>query len=329
MRNPLYILSNGTYLKKSGDYLIADKKGIQKISIPIETVSHIVKMGNSQISQQVIEFCSEKNIPIFFLSYGGKYYGGFFPPAHNIGKTQQQQYHIYFNHRLKFAKEIISNASLNKITVLKRYCVKDKSRSTELKQQIKSIQTLYNLIDKAENIDVIRGIEGSIAGEYFAGLRLCFKFLKLENREYNPPKNEINALLSFIYSLLYSELRQKCLEHGLSLFVGVLHEQNNLQEPLIYDLSETFKQWCDLFCLSLINTRQIQEVHFLKKENDNCFLNTYGKQIVVKEWEKRLHAVSFHKETNSQKSFRELLRYYVICYREAIEENLTMEKFLL
>lgn len=315
MKAPLYITSNNTIVRKSDEYLIIDRNG-RKIPVPSEGVSYIVKWGNSGISEQLLNFLSDKEVPIFRFSYGGKPSGTFLPPEHNIGKGRLKQYETYFNikKRLVIAKEFVRSAAHNKIALLKKY---------SQKEHAERIKTLMREIDKTENVESLRGVEGSIASAYFAGLKHCFKKFEFSGREYNPPKDEINALMSFSYAMLYAEIFSKIFEHGLCPYLGYLHEQNNGQQSLVYDISEVFKQNMDAFILSLINTNQIHDFHFNRKEDGACLLNTQGKNTFLKEWIAMLR--STNKKGMQKTSFSEIIRKEVIKLKQYLEDDVAYE----
>ena len=325
MRMPVYVTSNNTVIRKQGDYLLIDKKGSAKIPCPSEGVSYIIKWGNSKISEQVLNFLADKKVPVFRFSYGGKYCGIFLPPEHNIGKSRLNQYNTYFDKekRLFLAKEFVKTASLNKIKVLRKYYYKNKYE--QLKKSVDKIKVLIKKVEKAKDVECLRGFEANIAKQYFGGLRKCFKFFKFGKRVYHPPKDEVNCLLSFGYALLYSEVLSKVFEHGLCPFLGFLHEQNGVQEPLVYDVAEVFKQKIDLFVLDLINSGFVKDGFFNKKVDGACLLNTYGKNFVLKKWIAFLRRTSFDKVTDDRISFVEVVRKEVVKLKHFLDDGVVYE----
>lgn len=326
MKYPIYITSNNTYLRKSKEYLIVGKNN-EKIPCPSESITYIVKYGNSQISEQLLNFLSDKGIIVFRYSYGGKFNGIFLPPENNIAKIRLKQYAAYFDidKRLFLARQFIIAATKNKIKVLKLY---QSRKKLDLDNNIVKIRSILKKLVKAENIESIRGYEGIIAREYFNGLKSCFKYYEFTGREYQPPKDEINALLSFAYSLLYSEIYCKINEHGLSVFCGYLHEQNNNQRPLVYDISEVFKQKIDLFILSMVNNNECKDYYFNKKPDKSCLLSTRGKQEFLKKWNDYLKKTIKLDEIDISKY--ELIRKEVIKLKNYLEgDDESYEGYLL
>lgn len=311
MQLPIYVTSNNTVIRKSGNHLIIDKD--KKIPCPAQNISYIIKYGNSKVSEQVINFLAINNIPIFRFTYGGKFCGMFIPPENNIGKIRLKQYEHYFdnNKRMKIAKLFISGSTQNKITILKKYNYRLKSN--ELKKIIEQIKILLSELDKVKNIEELRGKEGIITKYYYDGLRKVInsKYVFGE-RIYHPPKDEINCLLSFGYSLLYCEIYSKLMEHGFDCFLGYIHEQNDDQHPLVYDISELYRNRIDSFLLSFVNNNQLKDFFFNKKPDGSCLLSTIGKNFILKEWNKLLVETSFDKDIDYLRSFQELIRKEVL-----------------
>jgi len=326
MRVPIYVISNDTFVRKAGNSIIIDRKG-NKIPCPAEGISYIVMYGNSQISNQVLNFCAEKKILIFRFSYGNKYNGMFLPPESCIGKIRENQYKYYFDDekRLTLAKSFVKTSAYNKLYVLKKH----KNKGKDLKEEIGKIKEFIKNIDDVNSVESLRGVEGSIANIYFDGLKRCLKYYIFKTREYNPPKDEFNCLLSYCYALLYCEIASKLYEHGFDIFRGYLHEQNDDAKALVYDLSEVFKQKVDLFILELINKREIKKEFFNKKDDGSCFLDTYGKNFILKKWIALLRDTKFDEELDKPISWMEYIRKEVIKLKHHLEDDIIYKGFLL
>jgi len=322
MKAPIYLVSNNTVAYKSGDYIIVDRAG-SKIPLPPESVSYVVKYGNSRLSEATLNFLADKGVPVFRFSYGNRYAGVFLPPETNIGKGREVQYRAYFNisRRLQLVRVLLCCAARQKIVVLRQYSYSNKIEKECKENSITFIKKQIIKIEEESDIDTLRGLEGSIAHAYFSALRCVIKYFKFEKREYNPPKDEVNTLLSFAYSLLYSEILHKVYEHGLCPFRGYLHEQNNQAHPLVYDLSEMFKPQIDRFVVKIINLNQLKDFHFAKKPDGNCLLSTQGKAFFLAEWMKFLRGTKLSDERKRPVSFSETIRQQVILFRQSLEKD--------
>lgn len=314
MKGPIYIASNNTIVRKSGDYLIIDHNG-RKIPCPSEGISYIVKFGNSAVSDQLLFFLSRKRVShISYYTYGGYRYGTFVFPETCIGKSREKQDDAWYdrNRRLLLAKEFIISAANNRLSILRKYNIKN----SFIKEQIKAASSV-------ESVEALRGIEGTMAASYFEDLKHCFKQFSFSGREYHPPKDPINALLSFSYDMLYEEIMNKVHEHGFDQFRGFLHEQNNNQWPFVYDISEVFKQNVDAFVMNLVNMKIIKDFHFNRKEDGACLLDTAGKDVFLKHW------IAFLRQTQARgimkTSMSEIIRKEVFKLKAFFENGVKYE----
>lgn len=328
MKGPIYLTSNNTIVRKSGDYLIIDHNG-RSDSCPSESISYLVKFGwgsinskdkkfhSNTISDQLLFYLSKKKLShISYYTYGGYRYGTFVFPETCIGKSRERQNDAFYDsdRRLFLAKEFVISAANNKLSILKKYGIKNKF----IKEQIKAVSS-------AESVEVLRGTEGTIAASYFEDLKHCFKQFSFSGREYHPPKDPINALLSFSYDMLYEEIMNKVHEHGMDPFRGFLHEQNNNQWPLVYDISEVFKQNVDAFVMNLVNIKIIKDFHFNRKEDGACLLDTAGKDVFLKHW------IAFLRQTQSRgmmkTSMSEIIRKEVFKLKAFFEDGVKYEGY--
>jgi len=301
MKTPVYLIRNESFLRKRGNNLIVVDRG-REFPVPINSIDYIVRNGNSQITSQVFNHLGNNSIPVIMTTWGGKMVGIFYPPETNFNKYRQEQYLACSNPemRLKIAKMIILAGLNNK-------------RCHALKLGY-DIYINDSIIQKCKSQQEVMLYEARITKKYYKILASSLKKWEFKTREYNPPTNEINALISFSYSLLYSEIACKCYEHGLCPFMGFLHEMNDKSFALIYDISEIFKPAVDNFILELINQDYLNDNHFLHYDK-SCFINNVGKDIVIKEW------FCFIRKTYivSEKlvSFREIIRREVLKIRDA------------
>lgn len=305
MKTTLYFTKNGAKLEKRKESIIAFCEGKRQV-FPLEIVDKIILFGNIHITSNLLTELSYRHIPIFYYSYGGRYKGVFIPKEKNVNKVRLFQYKTYFDkkRRLDLAIQIITIASKNKLTILKRYYKKHK----EIKTKIEKITNLIKKIKDCKSIESLRGFEGNITKEYYSCFNTIFKKYKFDERIRDPPNNEINSLLSFGNIVLYNEITNLIYETGLDMFLGFIHEQNGVKSSLSLDISELFKQCLiDSIIFELINNNQINDKHFNKKE-DICMLNNFGKQLFLRKYEKKLQSTFLYKKLKEYKSYKESIR---------------------
>ena len=163
---------------------------------------------------------------------------------------------------------------------------------TELAQVSAELKSSLHTLRRAQSLDEMRGIEGNAAHLYFA---LFDQFIlqnkaefSLEGRLKRPPLDRVNAMLSFLYTVLAHDCASALEGVGLDAYVGFLHRDRPGRESLALDLMEELRSlFVDRLVLTLINNRIIQPEHFEKKENGAVWLSDTGRKVVLKEWQDR------------------------------------------
>lgn len=307
MGQTIYFTKNGIKLEKRRNSIFAVGNE-EKRYYPLEQIDKIVLFGNIFVSNPLLNDLSYRNIPIYYYSYGGRFKGVFIPPEKNINKVRLFQYKTYFDkeRRLDLAKKIILTASKNKLTILKRYY--NKLKNDKILEHINSIKNLIKDLKECNSVDSLRGFEGSIARNYYSCFSLIFKNFSFENRNRQPPTDEINCVLSFGNCVLYNEVTNMIYEVGLDLFLGFVHEINGNKPTLTLDISEIFKQpIIDSLIFEMVNNNQFNEKHFNKKENI-CLLNNYGKNLFLRKYEIKLNKTFLYRKIKEYVSYKNSIK---------------------
>lgn len=315
--NTLYVTTQKTYLHKKGEAIevIVDSKIIA--SIPMINLDSIVCFGNIYVSPFLLGACPEHNITISFLSETGKYLARVQGPVAGNVLLRKQQYRISDNElkSLEVAKYFIIGKIANQKTVLQR-AVRDHSEKIDVDKVKDAIVILNRNIEKIENIsdlEKLRGIEGDSAEIYFSvfdelitSQKEDFKFDKRNRR---PPLDNINAMLSYAYTLLYHDMISVLECVGLDPAVGFMHRDRPGRLSLALDLMEEFRSFfADRIVLSLINRNEITKNDFeitasgavlMLDETKKKLINAYQKKketIITHPFvEKKMHlAILFH-----------------------------------
>ena len=194
---------------------------------------------------------------------------------------------------LEIARSIILAKLFNSRWVLERVIRDHEPRiDTELvKQKSNYLQSSIKAADSANNLDTLRGIEGEAASVNFSVFdemilqqKEDFRFI-IRNRR--PPRDRVNALLSFTYSFMTIQCAASLEAVGLDPYVGFLHTDRPGRKSLALDLVEEFRAYCDRFALTLINKRYIKAEHFDIREDGAVKLNEQGRYIFFEHWQKR------------------------------------------
>lgn len=295
-KNSLVILDKNRIISASNFQIrIYDSKKLIK-TIPSYLIQDVVLHIDNNIKPSFLKLCSKLKIPIHFINKNGKYYGSYFNGNSKNILLREAQY----NRRLD--SNFVLNLSLN-IVIGKRNSQLWVLKSIDRKLDLPNIN-LNNSLNNSYSKNIILGIEGTIAQSYWSkfGLLIKNKDFTFYNRVKNPPRDEINSLLSYGYVLLLSKIITNLLIVGLDPFMGFYHETNYRRPSLALDMMEEFRPIAvDKFVLNLINNRRIKKedfenyygVYFLKKGPRLFFIKEwlnwwYKKQFYVKKMRERL-----------------------------------------
>lgn len=186
----------------------------------------------------------------------------------------------------------------------------------EVGELIEEILEFKKQVSKAKDIPTLMGIEGKVRLAYYQGLNAMIKNkdFYFEKREKRPPRDPINALVSFGNSMMYTAVLSEIYKTQLNPAISFLHEPGSRRFSLALDLAEIFKPLItDNLIFSLVNKRSIQKKHFEFIEDEICLLNETGRKIFIQEFENRMSTTIKHRKLNRQTSYRFLIR--LECYK--------------
>lgn len=318
VKRTIHIIQNHALLKKEGNTIIV-QTGTEKEYYPIENIDKITLHGNIQFTTQAINLCAKYNIIVIFCDYNGRYRYSMIPKETNYGKHRLKQYEAYLNttKKVELAKAIIKSASINKTILLKRY----KDKNPEINQAVDKINETILKLETATTTDEIRGYEGSITKEYYQTWKHILNKYEYDKRTRNQPKNEINTMLSFGYTILYNEILSRIHETGLCPYLSYLHEIENQKPSLALDIAEVFKQpIIDSLIFDMVNNKRIGDNCFNKTEN-SCLLNNLGKKIFLSKFENKMMSTFYHKKLQQHKSYRECFKLEIYKIIKYLTEN--------
>ena len=312
MKRPLYIFSNGV-LKREGHTLVLRNENTRRV-IPVETVSELNLFGEIQLNKRLLTFLTQHQILVHVYNYYGYYAGTYYPrTALNSGLIllKQAEHYLDASLRMDLARAFVRGAIRNMLYVLRRY----QSQGIDLSAHIDTLSAPLEAIAHAETPAQLMAHEGHAREIYYDAFDAiiqdpAFAFGK---RTRKPPRNPINALISFGNMLLYRTCLSEIYRTHLDPRIGYLHETNQRSFTLNLDLAEVFKPiLVDRTIFRLINRRQITPRHFDERLG-GFFLNTQGSQRFVQAFEEALNRTLHHKRLRRQVSYRRLIR--LECYK--------------
>jgi CRISPR-associated protein Cas1 len=307
MKRTIYIFSDGE-IKRKGDTLYFESEAGKKY-IPVENTSELFIFGEVTINKRLLEFLTETEIIMHFFNYYGYYIGSFYPREHlNSGYMilKQAEHYLEIDKRLTLAKKFVLGPVENIKKVLNYYFIRGKP----LNETIEKITEISKSVNKCGDVDALMAIEGNIREQYYNAFDqiLDNEHFIFEARSKRPPKNRLNALISFTNSLIYTICLSEIYHTHLDPRIGFLHATNMRRFTLNLDLAEIFKPIiADRVIFGLVNKGIIKKEHFEQKLG-GIVLNEKGRQIVIGHMDERLRNTIQHKTLGRHVSYRQLIR---------------------
>lgn len=308
MKKSIYIFSDGE-LKRKQNTLYFETSNGEKKYIPVENTEEIHLFGEVTINKKLLDFLSQQGILLHFYNYYGFYEGSFYPREHyNSGALilKQAEFYINENKRFYLARKFVKGSFLNMLKVLEYYNLREEN----LGEEIEKIKALENALENFSTIEEIMAIEGNAKDVYYRSFNKIIKNenFRFEKREKKPPKNKINALISYGNSLLYSYILSEIYKTHLDPRIGFLHTTNFRRFSLNLDVAEIFKPIIvDRTIFTLLNKGMIKENYFLEKIG-GIYLDEKGRKIFVEEIDNRMKTTIKHKKLERNVSYRSLIR---------------------
>ena len=301
--NTLYITSQGSYLHQEGETVVVEREKQKVLQVPIHTLSSIVCFGNVLCSPFLLGFCAERDVAVSFLTEYGRFLAAVRGPVSGNVLLRRQQYRMADdeNTTKEIAANIISGKLANCRIVINR-TVRDhatKVNTEALRNASEKISRIIDRIPRMLSTDEVRGLEGQAAAEYFNVFDHFIIDQKddfiFAGRNRRPPLDEVNALLSFVYTLMAHDVRSALETVGLDPAVGFLHRDRPGRPGLALDIMEEFRPViADRLVLSLINRRQLGKKGFSKAASGAVTMDDATRKTVLTEYQNRKQDKVYH-----------------------------------
>ncbi len=301
--NTLYIMTQKSYVHKKGqavEIVVGDKA---VASIPFITLDSIVIFGNVSVSPFLLGACAENSITISYLTETGKFLARIQGPVAGNILLRKAQYKISDDphESAMVAKYFITGKILNQRTVLQRALRdhKDKVDEVKLNAAILSLSSAIKSIERENDLDRLRGIEGDAAESYFSAFDELIVAQKddfvFTSRNRRPPLDNVNAMLSYTYTLLYHDAISALEAVGLDPAAGFLHRDRPGRLSLALDLMEEFRAfYADRLVLSLINRKEVTAKQFETSESGAVNMSEEARKTLIKAYQEKKSTVLTH-----------------------------------
>jgi len=310
--NTLYVTMPDAYLACEGENVLVKIKDETKFRMPIHNLEGIICLGFAGASPGLMHLCCERGVALSFLTAYGKFMGRVTGKTSGNVLLRRTQYKWADDSEksTRLAKRFILAKIINSRNVLQRL-VRDHPESIDVPSVTGAADRMAYLtkqLDKVSSLEEVRGIEGQAANLYFQVFDQLILVQKegfyLKDRNRRPPLDRVNALLSFLYTLLTHEVSAALETVGLDPQVGFLHRDRPGRPSLALDLMEELRpHFAERLAITLINRQQITADGFTVKENGAVIMDDVTRKEVLTAWQKRKQEEIVHPYLEEKVSF--------------------------
>ena len=292
--NTLYVSTEGAYLGRQRETILVRVEHETRLQLPATTLEGVVTFGNVSCSPFMMQLCAEKGVGLTFLSRNGRFIARAEGPLSGNVLLRRTQYRKAddLSAAASIARSFVAGKVSNARAVLRR-TIRDArgEASEELARASNRLAMLLRQLSSHHDLDALRGIEGEAASRYFGVFQdlirepEAFSFARRSKR---PPMDRVNAMLSFVYSLLGHDAASALAAVGLDPAVGFLHRDRPGRESLALDLMEEFRPVLgDRLVLSLINRKQVSPGGFNQTESGAVWMDDKTRKALITAYQKR------------------------------------------
>lgn len=295
--NTLYATTDGAWLRKDGANIVMEVERQERARLPVHMLESLVCIGRVAISPQLLGFCAEQGIGICYLTPQGRFLARVEGPVSGNVLLRREQYRRSDDppRCAAIVRNLLAGKIHNQRAVLARGWRDHGERLSDgaaFRHALDRLKRIPQRLLLEDDIDVLRGYEGEAAQAYFGVfgqlIRADSPLLRFSGRNRRPPRDAVNALLSFLYTLLTHDCRSALETVGLDPAVGFLHRDRPGRPSLALDLAEEFRPLLgERLALSLINRRQLNERDFTVFDNGAVLLSEQARKTVLVAYQER------------------------------------------
>ena len=298
--NTLFVTTQHAWLAREGECVTLSLEGETLGKIPLHTLQSIACFGHVSCSQYLLEHCARLGVTVSWFTESGRFMAAMQGPTTGNVLLRRAQYRLAdsVGASAELARFFLIGKISNCRTVLQRQT--RLSGNAELADTVNALGIVLRKLVHVCDLESFRGMEGDAAHRYFSVLPLLVKeelrgVMRFDGRSRKPPRDEINCLLSFFYSLLAHDIRSALEGVGLDPAVGYLHRERPGRPSLALDMMEEFRPYlADRLALTLVNRRQIQSADFVRTEAGGMLLKDKARKEMLVAWQERKREEIIH-----------------------------------
>lgn len=319
--NTLYVTSENSYLSLDGENVVVLEQDHEIGRLPLHNLEGIVSFGYRGTSPALMGACMERNVSLCYLTPHGKFLARVSGEIKGNVILRRQQFACFSDDERSL--EIAVNNIIGKIHNA-RWVLERATRDHGMQVDVEALKTASAQMKKAmesaaqsRSKEELRGLEGEAAKLYFSVFDELIlqqkKDFVFNGRNRRPPTDCVNALLSFVYTLLTNMMASALETVGLDPYVGYFHTERPGRVSLALDMIEELRAvLADRFVLSLINKKMITKKDFIKKENGAVLMGDEARKTVLVEWQNK------KKETLTHPYLKEKVEWGMVPYVQAM-----------
>ncbi|MDD7174457.1 MAG: type I-C CRISPR-associated endonuclease Cas1c [Clostridiales bacterium] len=296
MLNTLFVTSEDVYLALENENVVVLSGEEKRGQFPLVMLEGIVTFSYKGASPALMGACAKRGIGLSFMTHNGRFLARVCGEERGNVLLRKKQYRMSDDEAqsCRIARSMIFGKVYNSRWVLER-AIRDHAMRVDaegLKAASQALAQSLEPILEQTDLELLRGIEGQSSALYFGRINDLILNQKdvfhFEGRNRRPPMDRVNALLSFVYTLLGNDCAAALEAVGLDAYVGFLHRDRPGRISLALDLMEELRSvMADRLVLTMINTKAIRREHFVRQESGAVYLNEEGRKAVLSAWQSR------------------------------------------
>lgn len=315
-----HVFADGELSRNEGTLRIDTLEGETKY-LPVESIDTLYLHGQIDFNTRALGLLNDHGVPVHVFGWKDYYRGSYLPKREHVsGNTVVEQVRVYDDHdrRLSIAHDIIAASIHNMRANIQYY----NGRKEDFSSAVARLKEQKERVWETADVDELRGIEATARKIYYR----CFNQIlrdpfELTKREYNPPTNEANALVSFLNSMVYTSCVSAIRKTALDPTIGYVHEPGERRFTLSLDIADIFKPiLADRVLFRLVNRQQISVDDF-ENELDGCLLTEDGRLTVLEAYEETLDRTVEHPRLKRNVSYKTLIRTDVYSLKKHVLTN--------